>query len=38
MLPELDVFDPNSDEFVHPERVGPNYEDLLFVTSADRQV
>ena len=37
MLPELDVFDADGHQFVHPERVTPHHEDLLFMTPEGKQ-
>lgn len=37
MLPELDVFHADSEQFVHPERVTLHHKDLVFMTPAGQR-
>lgn len=37
MLPELDVFHADSEQFVHPEWVTLHHKDLVFVTPAGQR-
>lgn len=36
MLPELDMFNPNSKQLVHPEWITLHHKNLLFMSSEDR--